>query len=289
MYYTGVECSYCKKNFQKEIKRYNEAIKFGWNFYCSLQCQYKSKTKQKELNCANSSCNRLIKRRLKEIYTSNNVFCSNSCSAKVNNKIRELMRPKKYCANENCGREIKRQNKYCSTKCQWEVNSVSDEEYKEIIIERIKEFYKANGRIPFKQEMWGIYNSVRRIFGTWNSAIIAAGFKPNPVKFANKYMAKDGHKCDSMAEKIIDDWLFVRKIEHKTKVSYDYHQMTADFKIGDVFVEFFGLQGQLEKYDKLVKKKEALWREKNLKVIKIYPNDLFPKNKLNQIFAHILI
>jgi len=31
------------------------------------------------------------------------------------------------------------------------------------------------------------------------------------------------------------------------------------------------------------------YKEKNLKIIKIYPNDLFPKNKLNQIFAHILI
>ena len=46
---------------------------------------------------------------------------------------------------------------------------------------------------------------------------------------------------------------------------------------------FFGLQGQHERYDKLVKEKEALWKEKNLKIIKIYPNDLFPKNKLDQI------
>ena len=64
--------------------------------------------------------------------------------------------------------------------------------------------------------------------------------------------------------------------------------MTADFKIKDIYVEFFGLQGQLEKYDKLVKEKEALWGERNLNVIKIYPSDLFPKNKLGEIFAKIL-
>ena len=289
MYYIDVECSYCKKSFQKETKRYNEAIKFGWNFYCSLQCQYKARTKQKKFNCFNPSCNKLIKRRPKEIYTLNKVFCSNSCSAKVNNKIRELKRPKKYCANESCGKEIKRSNKYCSSRCQWIVNSVTNEEYGEVIIDKIKEFYKINGRIPFKQEMWGIHKPARKIFGTWNNAIIAAGFKPNPVRFANKYIAKDGHKCDSMAEKIIDDWLFVRKIKHETKVPYNHHRMTADFKIDNTYVEFFGLQGEVKSYDRLVKEKEILWREENLKVIKIYPNDLFPTNKLDKIFAKILV
>ncbi|MEK7177628.1 MAG: hypothetical protein AAB705_02270 [Patescibacteria group bacterium] len=244
---------------------------------------------KKTFYCINPSCNKLIVRNPGEIEPSGKIFCSNSCAAKINNKTRNLKRPKNHCSNKSCNKEIKRDRKYCSVKCQWTVNSVNDEEYKEIIIERIKEFYQANGRIPFKQEMWGIYNAVRKIFGTWNKAIIAAEFKPNPVKFANKYIAEDGHKCDSLAEKIIDDWLFTRNIKHETKVPYDYHQMTADFKIGNIYVEFFGLQGQIKKYDKLVKEKEVLWREKNLKVIKIYPSDLFPNNKLGQIFAKIAV
>ena len=136
--------------------------------------------------------------------------------------------------------------------------------------------------------MWGIYNAVRKMFGTRNSAIIASGFKPNPVKFANKYIAKDGHKCDSMAEKIIDDWLFMRKVKHKTKIPYNYHRMTADFKIGDIYIEFFGLCGEIKSYDRLIKRKEEFYKEKNLKVIKNYPNDLFTKNKLNKIFGNIL-
>lgn len=243
---------------------------------------------KKSFFCNNPSCNKLVIRNLWEIEFSGKVFCSNSCAAKINNITRNLNKPKKYCANENCGKEIKRSNKYCSSKCQWIVNSVNNEEYKEIIIDKIKEFYKINERIPFKQEMWGIYNSVRRIFGTWNNAIIAAGFKPNPVKFANKYIAKDGHKCDSMAEKIIDDWLFAKKIKHEIKVPYHYQHMTSDFKINDTYVEFFGLLGQNEKYDRLAKEKETYCREKNLKVIKIYPNDLFPKNTLNQIFAKLI-
>ena len=244
---------------------------------------------KKTFYCINPSCNKLIVRNHWEIESSGKIFCSNSCAATINNKTRNQKRPKRHCSNKSCYKEIERGRKYCSVKCQWTVNSVSDEEYKEIIIDKIKEFYKNNGRIPFKQEMWGIYNAVRKIFSTWNKAVIAAGFKPNPVKFANKYIAEDGHKCDSLAEKIIDDWLFTRKIKHETKVPYSHHNMTADFKIGNIYVEFFGLQGQHERYDKLVKEKEALWKEKNLKIIKIYPNDLFPKNKLDQIFAKITL
>lgn len=288
MHFVSVECKNCKNSFVKETRRYNEAIKFDWNFYCSIKCRYQYKTLAKKYKCFNPECKHIITRAPCDISLSGKFFCSNSCSAKVNNKIRELKRPKKHCANVNCGKEIKRNNKYCSTECQWIVNSVSEEEYQEIIIDKIKEFYKTNGRIPFKQEMWGIYNAVRKTFGTWNKAIIATGYKPNPVKFANKYIAIDGHKCDSMAEKIIDDWLFTKEIKHEIKVPYHYHQMTADFKIRDTYVEFFGLLGQNEKYDRLAKEKEALLREKNLKVIRIYPNDLFPKNNLDQIFAKLL-
>ena len=243
---------------------------------------------KKTFFCNNHSCNKSIIRNPWEIESSGKVFCSNSCAAKTNNRIRDFKKPKNYCFNKNCKKEIRRDRKYCSVKCQWTVNSANNEEYREIIIDKIKEFYKTNGRIPFKQEMWGIYNAVRRIFGTWNNAIIIAGFKPNPVKFANKHIADDGHKCDSLAEKIIDDWLLEKKIKHKTKVPYYHNNMTADFKIGNIYVEFFGLQGQVEKYDKLVMEKEKFWKEKNLKVIKIYPNDLFPKNNLERIFSAII-
>lgn len=284
-----VTCSYCGKIYLRSPNRIHEAIKFGWRQYCSLECLKKPREKSKIFKCTNSYCGKSVKRSPGEIESSGKVFCSNSCAAKINNRTRDLKKPKKYCVNESCGKEINRSNKYCSSRCQWIVNSVTNEEYKEIIIDRIKEFYKTNGRIPFKQEMWGIHKQARKIFGTWNKAIIAADFKPNPVKFANKYIAKDGHKCDSMAEKIIDDWLYERKIKHETKIPYNYHRMTADFKIGNTYIEFFGLQGEVKSYDRLVKEKEVLWREKDLKVIKIYPNDLFPTNKLDQIFAKILI
>jgi len=48
--------------------------------------------------------------------------------------------------------------------------------------------------------------------------------------FAKKYTANDEHHCDSLAEKIIDDWLYARKIEHKRKIHYpDNKALTVDF------------------------------------------------------------
>lgn len=278
-----VKCSCCNKIYLRSPNRIHEAIKYGWHQYCSSKCQYKAKSKQKEFKCGNPQCNKLFTRTPHEISSSMNCFCSYSCAAKVNNKIRELKRPKKYCRNPNCGKEIQRRNKYCSNKCDGIMKTISLNEYKERVIKKIQEFHMRYNRIPMKREMWGIYKPARRVFGTWNKAILAAGFKPNPVRFAEKHIANDGHKCDSLAEKIIDDWLFTRNILHQTKVPYDGTKMTADFQIGNTLIEFFGLEGEVEKYDRNVQEKEKIVKERNLSLIKIYPEDLFPRNKLNEI------
>ncbi len=158
---------------------------------------------------------------------------------------------------------------------------------KEKIIEEIQKFYRQNGRIPLKREYYH-YKAARTRFGTWNKAIETSGFDPNPVKFAMKCIANDGHKCDSLAEKIIDDWLYIRNIPHETKVPYNKNGMTADFRINGIFVEFFGLQGELEKYDKLIGEKEKYGKENGMKIIKIYPRDLFPKNNLEEVLRQFL-
>lgn len=131
--------------------------------------------------------------------------------------------------------------------------------------------------------MIGPYRAYLRLFGTWNNAIRMAGFEPNPVLFAKKFIAKDGHICDSLTERIIDDWLFKKNLKHKIHVPYPNSNMTADFVVGDVYIEFFGLAGVVKKYDKLIKKKQMLCKKQNLTLIEIYPKDLFPVNRLSKI------
>lgn len=153
---------------------------------------------------------------------------------------------------------------------------------KDQLLRVLKDFYNQNNRIPTKRDFVPTYGAFIRIFHTWNNAIIEAGFSPNPVLFAKKYIANDGHKCDSLAEKIIDDWLTSRHINHIKNARYDKTKFTADFKIGETFIEFFGLHGQLKSYDRLMKNKLRYIHMHKYKLIALHPNDIFPKSKLDQ-------
>ena len=137
--------------------------------------------------------------------------------------------------------------------------------------------------------MYGPYSKARDVFGTWNKAIEAAGFQANPVMFSKKYIARDGHACDSLAEKIIDEWFRSKGIVHERSVPYpEFKKMTCDFVVNNIFIEFFGLKGELKEYDRLVKLKRRLSRKYKLKLVEIKPTHLFPKNKLDQVLGFLV-
>ena len=153
---------------------------------------------------------------------------------------------------------------------------------KDDLLAEIKQFYIGHGRIPLKREL-GNRRIYRQHFGTWNNAIQVAGFEPNPVLFSKKFVAKDGHHCDSFLEKIIDEWLCDRKIIHGRNFKYGKTKMTADFFIApNIVIEFFGLAGVQRKYDQIIKRKQELCKKLNLKLVEVYPKDLISKNCLSE-------
>lgn len=78
----------------------------------------------------------------------------------------------------------------------------------------------------------------------------------------------------------------MRKINHKINVSYPgNYRLTVDFVIGDCWVEFFGLKGRFKRYDELIEKKLKLAEKYKIKLVAIYPEHLFSKNKLSEILA----
>ena len=80
-----VECKNCGRMLIKTNGRYNESVKNGWNFFCSLSCRYGYQEKGKEFPCA--QCQKLIRKIPAQIrQTKHNVFCSKSCAALYNNK-----------------------------------------------------------------------------------------------------------------------------------------------------------------------------------------------------------
>lgn len=152
----------------------------------------------------------------------------------------------------------------------------------EELLKRLQKFYSTHGRIPLKREFNSTYIQYLKRFGGWNNAIKLAGFEPHNVIFSKKHIAKDGHVCDSVAEKIVDDWLFKNNIPHERNVRYTNTKMTADFAVDKAFIEYFGLAGESKSYDAVIERKRDFCSEHGLRLIEIYPKDLFP-NKLSEI------
>lgn len=216
-----VICEFCGNTFTRSRGRHNETVKFGWRQFCSLKCQTKAKEKQIKFTCSWNECGKKCSRIISEVIKSNKLFCSISCSAKYYG-LKAHNNCAHKCKLSGCDNYVSatdNRKMYCSPECLKKYQKLSSYTA-ESVIKSIREFYLQNGRIPLKYEMGALYAPARQHFGTWNNAIQAAGYDPNPVMFAKHYLAKDGHKCDSMAEKIVDYWLYARDIEHKIHVPY---------------------------------------------------------------------
>jgi len=267
----------------------NEAVKFGWNQYCSSKCQFVARLSGEYKIC--QTCGKKVWRTPKETKKSrtNNFFCDGSCAAIFNNNIRSESLSKNFCKHPDCRERIPRSQLYCSQSCATFSRKRTVESLEKEVLTKIRNFQKLNERIPFKKEMYGAYGKARDAFGSWNKAIEAAGFKPNPVMFADKHVAKDGHRCDSLAEKIIDEWMCSNSISHERSIPYpELKKMTCDFVVNKVFIEFFGLEGEMKEYDKIANLKRKLAKKYRFKLIEIKPVHLFPKNKLNEVLKFLM-
>lgn len=211
---------------------------------------------------------------------SNTHFCSMRCRTIFHNRLR--FEPRKTCKRIGCSNKVsQRHSIYCSQDCSALDRRKSHNHFKNKTLNGIKLFVDQHDRIPTKREVHDLHSSAKRAFGTWNKAIVAAGFEPNPVMFSKRFMANDGHWCDSLSEKILDDWLFSRNIFHQ--INYPYpgkRKLTVDFKIGDYWIELFGLTGQLKKYDQQKQEKLEIAKKFHLKLIPIHLSDIFSPDKL---------
>lgn len=308
-----VNCHNCHNKFSVTLKRFNESTKNNWKFFCSQLCLRKDRYTSVEVICQNPVCNKKFSRRPSYLNANATNFCCQGCAATVNNTKRKgkyiyhvnknlIAKADKsiykikstaqftYCKNPTCRKQIPISKTYCSNICQGDHLRIPIEKRKEDILKRIKEFVAKENRIPLKIELGNMYPKAYRAFGTWNNAISAAGFDTNPVLFAKKHIAKDGHKCDSFAEMIIDDWLYIKGIPHQVHMPYPLQKrFKSDFLIGNIYIEFFGLEGQVHQYDAHMKRKLALIKKQKLNVIMLRPKDLFPHNNLDEVLYPLLV
>ncbi|RLC26583.1 MAG: hypothetical protein DRH37_11575 [Deltaproteobacteria bacterium] len=133
-------------------------------------------------------------------------------------------------------------------------------------------------------------NRVKEIFGSWLKALIEAGILEDGTWRTTRgiqTIARDGHVCLSLGEKTIDDYLFEQGISHEIEPHYPEGNYRADFLVGDIFIEYFGLKGNLQ-YDQKTKLKQKLCKKHGIRLISIYPEDLVSIKKLHRKMGPIL-
>jgi len=279
-----VKCAFCGKEFLRRKGQFDEAKKFGWKQYCSRKCEYQYKTKRKKLICEN--CSKQFERTPHEVSLHN--YCSRSCAVIINNRKNPKRKAQfKICLG--CGKRFRKSlgnSKYCSAKCRRKTEYYTQKE----VLNILKNIAQKLKRTPARREVNGIDKVARRLFGSWNNAVLAAGFMPNRSHDNRMYKrtnakALDGHLCDSISELLIDNWLTKNKIEHERNISYPDTNHKADwginFKGKTIFVEYFGLAKDSPRYDKSIKKKKGICRKYKIKLVGVYPWDLYPKINLD--------
>jgi hypothetical protein len=90
--------------------------------------------------------------------------------------------------------------------------------------------------------------------------------KPPEGKFC-----KDGHKVHSADERVIDDWLHANGIPHQREPKLK--GMRPDWRVGNVFVEYWGLAGQ-QGYEARREQKLALYKKRRYKLVELFPEDM---------------
>lgn len=124
----------------------------------------------------------------------------------------------------------------------------------------------------------------QRRFGSWDNAMIQAGMHLNSGMRGKRSIADDGHHCDSIRERIVDDFLYKHGIAHERNVLYPRHSQfnqlglrQCDFLLRDhegnpVFVEYAGMN-TLE-YLTVLEEKQMLAKVESLRLIIVKPKDL---------------
>jgi hypothetical protein len=145
---------------------------------------------------------------------------------------------------------------------------------RDYLVKEIERFIDENNHIPstnefrYSKEYPGI-KAYKRIFGSFNNALVELGYTPVCVISKNKYshntIARDGHICDSVEESMVDNFLFSKEIIHSIQPLYPRHDelnkkgwIRADFYLTkyNIYVEYAGLINRSFYADKLRKKQQ---------------------------------
>lgn len=121
-----------------------------------------------------------------------------------------------------------------------------------------------------------------KIFGSWFKTLLRIGILEDGAQRSSRgtrCIANDGHECNSLAEKNIDDWLYSHNIHHEKEPLYPYHfrlnpsKLRADWKVQNSLIEFAGLMDEPD-YAAKMRAKQEIATEFGLSLILLEPKDI---------------
>jgi hypothetical protein len=306
--FVEVECCNCFKKFNKTIHRYKESIKKKYRFFCGKECISAFFTTKIKCNCSECLCDIEVQKGQLERSKNKRFFCSSTCSARFNNKLRGAKGEKekqkisksliKHYAKKGTARALldkvcpicdkrfktKIKNRICCSKDCGNIYQFGSLPYtKDEVVTIVLNIVKDSGRTPQKRDcLHKLYHAAVKFFGTWNKAMVECGLKPNHSKYQKiRLKCKDGHIVDSISEKIIDEWFFKNNIAHEKNKKYPNSNMDCDFYLSDydLWVEYFGLWGGgIKEYDKTIEDKEKIIVANDFNFVGLKPLDLYVDN-----------
>ncbi|HET6405658.1 MAG TPA: hypothetical protein VFH78_13525 [Candidatus Thermoplasmatota archaeon] len=107
---------------------------------------------------------------------------------------------------------------------------------------------------------------------------------PPPEREGAILRCADGHKARSREERVIDDWLDKRGILHEREPKLK--GMRPDWRVGDVYIEYWGMANQ-QGYEARRAAKVAMYRERRLRLVELFPEDLAHLETKLGFLAHV--
>ena len=173
---------------------------------------------------------------------------------------------------------------------------------KEDLLERLEIAIREHGRVPILAELqaWGLPSEKTfcRYFGGLTKACELIGIeRPN---YSKPIVSKEGvyydnnhNVCLSKSEVVISNFLIEQNIDF-TKESYykdiipyeECGNKRFDWKIGDKYIEFFGLDNYKD-YNQKTERKIALCKKYNIDLLALRTKDLLSKKWKNKILEFL--
>lgn len=299
-------CQHCQGTFQKNASRVRRALRLGRPTYCSVQCAGLAKVTATTAPC--SHCGAPVTRPKNAENVSGKRFCSRGCSASARNcgrslpdgvrsKISSSVRsyhdrlvPKPRSSCSICGKDylFKPGRVSCSRVCHAILTTGRPPYSAPEVLDAIQRVYNDTGSVPGIRDNPPLFRAAQKFFGSWNSALFQVGITPNPKCFGRRNIrCIDGHRADSLSERLIDDWLHQRWIQHERSRPYPYGKYTCDFYLPatNTWVEYFGLVGTGSRYQETIERKQEIMQEFGMNLVCVYPNDIYPTRMLDFILS----